>query len=772
MIQDRLLSESWTVHCTGAVQGVGFRPGVARLARRYGLDGLVTNVAGEVQIVVQGQRENLQSFVEALHSMPLPIRLDRVEITMALAGPHKRFEITDSTDTEGTRVNIPADQSICDQCIAELFDPLNRRYGYSQIACNSCGPRLTSLLSLPFDRERTTFVAFAPCLDCLSEYTDPDSRRFHGQLIACAKCGPRASLVGSDLRDDQIAACAAERIAAGEVGLIKGLAGVHMVCLADNDSAVRTLRLLKRRPVKPFAVMMGSVNSGRRCASVSKIAEKLLMSPERPIVVVPIRDKSTIADSVTFGLSTIGMLLPSSGFYAQVLRRLEEHHHILCGLICTSANTSGQNVPRALSKTEPHLVAGVSFQVDHDREILFPCDDSVYLDAEDSFVPARLGRGSTPMVINGGVAQASAIGLSFGPKANVCTMDEDFATLWPHAGAQLFNTREQFQELIRTVKNLSRHSPIVAGVDLAMSDTFVGWVRAEGWAIERVQHHHGHAVAVAIEHQLIPNPSLLGLICDGYGLGSDGVGWGGELIEFDFSAFRRKASVRAVNHPMGVDRRPRLLAHSFLQHAGIHKALRDVLVPLSAAECKVSTAVFDGRMPGAVGGSTGRLFDAVSALLGLSQSADYEGQPAILLEQLALTYLRNSPVVPNSFPRFAISEVGEDLILDERPFFCGIAPLVGTLPSAAIALWFHLVLADGLVELIVRTATSKDKIHAVVLAGGCMQNQILSSRLQFLLGRLGISCHKPVRIPANDGGLALGFARIAGFRNGAAATGY
>lgn len=757
--------ETWSVFCSGVVQGVGFRPAVANLAARHRITGVVANIDGDVLIKIQGRTSDLQSFVGDLLQLPSPVRLEQPRIVRSLEGLFTTFEIETSVQTGQVRAEITPDQAICSECATELRDLRNRRFGYSQIACNQCGPRFGSIISLPFDRVNTTYADFDFCDNCRAEYLSANSRRFHGQLISCPICGPRVSILGSAIPDDQVAGEVAHRIMRGEIGLIKGLSGVHLVCRADSEAAVGRVRCAKVRPVKPFAVMVPSLSHARRLAYLTKESEGLLQSAIRPVVVAPRREAACLAGSVGRGLLTIGIMLPSSGFYVQLLENLERELGERCGLICTSANISGQSVPAQIEHVESSIASSVDFQVDHSRRILTSSDDSVFLATADPIRPIRLGRGSTPLVMRSDAPMAvPSIGLAHGSKATICTMDTHRTTLWPHLGSGLFNTHEQFRAAIEAISGLSLFSPRVVGVDLGLPEPFIGWTRAEGWAVERIQHHHAHAVAVAVEHGLIPRPSIIALVCDGFGVGSDGTGWGGEVLEFNFSSFRRLGCVRSAHHPPGIDRRTALLAHSFLIHAEVPQLQRDRLVPLSSIEIKLSGAVFEGRISGVQGGSTGRLFDAVSALLGLSEVAAYEGHAAVLLEQLAGTYSGSRQYPPAGFPRFQVVKKGELYVLDERPFFAGLARLVGSLPRSEVAYWFHVVLAKGFFELIGCALTSRTEPPPIVLAGGCMQNNLFVQSLSKLLTVHGYRYYLSERIPLNDGGLSVGLARIAGAR--------
>ncbi len=764
-MQPAPLVETWIILCTGIVQGVGFRPAVANLAIAHRITGKVANVDGNVLVEVQGRSENLRAFVEALRKLPPPVELDPLSVEKSVAKQLSTFEIAASHQTGQVRVDITPDQAICSECVDELRDTQNRRFGYTQIACNRCGPRFGSLISLPFDRENTTYSGFEPCPVCRAEYSSPDSRRFHGQLVSCPTCGPRASIRSSETPDHRVASDVAQRLARGELGLIKGLSGVHLVCRADDEAAVIRIRRAKSRPTKPFAVMVRSLSNARRLAILTEGAEALLESAVRPVVVARRQNSAHVAGSVAEGLLTIGLMLPSGGFYIQLLERLEIEHGIACGLVCTSANISGQTIPAGLEHVEASVAALADFQVDHDRKILTPCDDSVFLATAESITPIRLGRGSTPLVLRSNVPQVSAIGLAYGPKAAICSMESKHATLWQHLGSGLFNTREQFRAAISAVGKVSLITPKVAGIDLGMPEPFIGWVRSEGWVVERIQHHHAHAASVAVEHGLMPEPSIIGVICDGYGLGSDGTGWGGEVIEFDFATFRRLGGLRLAHHPSGVDRRLALLAHSFLSHADVPRSLRESLVPLSEVEAKLILAVSEGRVSGVRGGSTGRLFDCVSALLGLSSMSTYEGQAAILLEQLASTHIVTQRR-PSNFPGFLVTDIGGMHILDDRPFFAALAPLLPVLSSSTVAYWFHVVLAEGFFALIQAATASQAKRVPVVLAGGCMQNSLFVKSLTQLLSDHGYKYYLPERLPANDGGVSVGLARIAGVRFG------
>ncbi|MGI9123625.1 MAG: carbamoyltransferase HypF, partial [Mycobacterium sp.] len=620
---------------TGVVQGVGFRPAVARIAARYGLNGWVYNDAGSVHCELQGPAGDVDAAIAALAQSPPPMaRIDNLTVTALDPCGGTGFSIIDSQDDDGSRTLVPPDIAVCADCLGEMRDPADRRFGHPFITCTNCGPRYTVITDLPYDRPATTMAGFSMCAACAAEYNDPADRRYHAQTIACGDCGPSLSAPLADVAD---------AVLAGKVVAIKGIGGFHLACRADDATVVTLLRNRKNRPAKPFAVMVADLEAAHAIAEIDDAAAAALTSPAAPIVLVPGR-AGAVSDSVAPGLTDLGVMLA----YSPV-------HHLLFDLlgrlplVMTSANQGGS--PIVYRDENLDWIDGLADAVlTHDRPIHVPCEDSVItLDDEGRQLPLRRSRGYAPLPATVTAPGQDVILATGGDlKTTFCLMsgagpdDRRHAHLSSHLG-DMADPRTQvcFSSALDHLGFMTGQRPTVIACDMHPGYATTAWARraAAGRPGLAVQHHHAHAVSLLADHHRLGTP-MLAVTFDGTGYGPDGTIWGGELLAIgdDPAEFTRAGHLAPFALPggEGAVREPARIALDLLSRAG-QEWTPDL--PPVAAVGEAGLHVLAQQIPRGLRcvptTSMGRLFDAVASLLGVCQQVSYEGQAAVELEHLA-----------------------------------------------------------------------------------------------------------------------------------------
>ncbi len=728
-----------SIRVRGRVQGVGFRPFVYAQARRLGLTGYVLNDRDGVLTEVQG--EGVDALVAALRDLAPPLsRIDSIEVeAIALVRAESSFIVASSALGGALHTEIGPDVGVCADCRRELFDPADRRHRYPFITCTHCGPRFTICARLPYDRPQTSLAAFPLCPACEREYTDPGNRRFHAESTACAVCGPRLSL-------DPRAILA--HLRQGEIVAIKGIGGYHLVCDARNTDAVERLRSRKQREAKPLAVMVANLASAQALAEVDASESMLLTSRERPIVVLRARAGNGIAASVSQDLPTLGLMLP----YTPI-------HYLLChaaagepdgsnwldqpqplALVMTSANPHGEPLVHTDGEARERLAGIADLIVDHDRPILVRCDDSVMrvVDARPSFI--RRARGFTPEPIDLGADGPSVLGVGAFLKNTVCITRGREAFVSQHIGD--LDNAEARRFLGETVAHLQRIldvQPESAVCDWHPDFPSSEFARQLGLPLTPVQHHHAHVGAVAAEHGI--TGALLGLALDGYGYGTGGQAWGGELLRVDGASFERLGHLHPLAQPGG-DRCARetwrcaaAALHALGRSGEIISRFKDEsLAPL------VLQLLDRGLAPPT--SSAGRWFDAACGLLGLHWHSQYEGQAPMALEA-AFT---DAQIVDGGW---AI-EAG---VLDLRRLLAALAE--PGLDARSGSNRFHGTLIAALADWVVQAASATG-LRQVALSGGCLLNRVLAEGLSSALRQRGLLPLLPRLLPPNDGAISLG----------------
>ena len=753
----------------GAVQGVGFRPFVYRLARELGLTGWVCNDAQGVLIEVQGDAELVAQFQQRLRSDAPPLaRVEQVQATAQTNSSHEDgFQILAS---RGGAVStaIPPDTATCADCLAELFDPADRRHRYGFINCTQCGPRYTLTRALPYDRAQTSMSVFPQCPSCLGEYTDPAHRRFHAEPNACPACGPVLALVdaqGRPLPDGQEDAIASTltRLMAGQIVAIKGLGGFHLACDARNADAVARLRERKHRDEKPFAVMLANVTSAQAWVQADAEALALLAAAERPIVLLPRQaTQRTALAGVAPGLHTLGVMLPCTPIQYLLFHEaagrpsgstwLQESQPLV--LVMTSANPGGEPLVMGNEEALQRLQGLADAWLLHNRDIVARCDDSV-LRLVSGGAPQfiRRARGYTPRPIKLARSGPSVLATGAWLKNTVCITRGDEAFLSPHIGS-LDNaaTCSALEEMVGHLCGVLDVKPQAVAHDKHpdfFSTRFaLQWAEQHGAHSFAVQHHHAHVAAVVAEHG--HQGPVLGLALDGVGLGADGSAWGGELLWVDGSHCQRLGHLAPIAMPGGdtAAREPWRMAAAALHGAGQGGQIAARFGGRPAAVAVAQMLRQDLRCPPTT--SLGRWFDAAAGMLGVREFSAFEGQAAMLLEALAAT----APVPETPDELMPLSSTG---VLDPTPLLARLSTESNPVHGAAL---FHQALVQGLARWVLQ-ASAQAATRTVALGGGCFLNQVLTGRLVPVLEAAGLRVLQARQAPPNDGAIALGQAWVA-----------
>ncbi len=765
------------VEVTGVVQGVGFRPAVARIAARRGLTGSVSNESGVVRCEFEGAADAVAAAIAEVGAGPTPLsRVDAVVTVELQCRNDSGFVIAASRVGGTARTIIPSDVATCPSCQAELRDPGNRRYGHPFITCTDCGPRYTVITDLPYDRDATTMAGFAMCEACRGEYTDPTDRRFHAETIACPDCGPRLEFRGIVGRpvpghmpgDDPITAAAAA-LRAGKIVAIKGIGGYHLACRADHDEPVELLRSRKGRPDKPFAVMVAGLDEAARLVDFGDAARQALAAPTAPVVIAPRNAGSRaagsrVADAVAPRLADLGVMIAYTPIHHLLFDRLGP-----LPLVMTSANTSGSPILFRDSDIDSDIddrLDGIADAVlTHDRRIVVPCEDSVVRADGDAVIPIRRSRGYAPMPVTGVASPVPLVATGGDLKTTFCLLGRDgHAHMSAHLGDMSDpRTQRSFTDALDHLQQMTAVTAAAIACDMHPRYATTAWAHraAAGREVVEVQHHHAHAVALLAEHGLLGTPAVV-LTFDGTGYGTDGVVWGGEFLALgtDPSVFTRVAHLAEFALPGGDNavREPSRIALDLLWRSGI--GALDDLHPVTTVGDLGLRIIAQQRAKGLgcpTTTSMGRLFDGVSALLGICAHVTYEGQAAIELEACA----RRSVPDSAALDRMAIDQDTIPGVLDHRGIIAHLAAgLRAGRDRADLAATFQQwVIAES--ARVAADAAHRLGIDTVGLTGGVFANTALRRGIGATLEQRGLRVLTHATVPPNDGGLALGQACVA-----------
>lgn len=719
-ITHRVASYRLRVTLRGAVQGVGFRPFVFRLATSLGLTGWVRNSSAGLVVEVEGASPALEEFLLRLERErpPHALVLTREVAYLAPAG-FTGFEIQASDDTDEKTAALLPDLATCPACLAELFDPADRRYRYPFTNCTLCGPRYTIILDIPYDRPNTTMRDFSLCPDCAREYHDPADRRFHAQPIACPVCGPQL--------DGSIAE-AARRLAAGQIVALKGIGGFQLLADGTNPEAVRRLRERKHREAKPLALMMASLEMVRRHCRLSEAEETLLRSPAAPIVLLDPRPDHGIAPNVAPGSPCFGVMLPYSPL-----------HHLLLGefprpVVATSGNRSDEPIAIENEEARRRLGEIADFFLMHNRPIARPCDDSVARLTRGRETVVRRARGYAPLPVPVARPLPPVLAVGAHLKNTVAIAVGRQVIVSQHIGdLDTFEARQSFERAIDDLCRLYRFRPELVACDLHPDYASTLWARRCGLPVAAVQHHHAHLAACAAENDV--RPPYLGVAWDGTGYGLDGTVWGGEFFLVEDGRFERIAHLRPFRLPGG----DAAIRECWRAAAGV---LFELGLPVGGPP--LVRRMLENKINSPLTTSVGRLFDAVASLAGLAQENRFEGQAALELER-AIAGCRSEEAYPLRGGDWG--PLVEALLAD----------VSRGVPCDLIAARFHNALAGWILATARRAG-----VRQIMMSGGVFQNRYLVERAAERLESWGFAVYTHQRIPANDGGIALGQAVLAG----------
>jgi hydrogenase maturation protein HypF len=760
------------VRVEGIVQGVGFRPFVYSLATSLGLGGLVGNDVDGVFAEVEGPRADVQAFLVSLAREAPPLaRIERITTTSMQPRGTASFSIAASEAGFQRRTLVSADTATCADCLAEMNDPGDRRFGYPFINCTNCGPRFTIVRDVPYDRPLTTMAGFVMCDRCAAEYHDPADRRFHAQPTCCPACGPTLSLLdpgGKELPGQPLAA-AADLLRQGRVLAVKGLGGYHLAVDASSEAAAATLRERKVREDKPFAVMVPDVAAARRSCEVDETAAALLTSRRRPIVLLPRLPRPGVAAAVAPGNRQLGVMLPYTPLHCLLLACFGRP------VVLTSGNTSDEPIVYRDSEAAERLDGIADAFLTHDRAIQVRTDDSVVRPFRGRETVIRRSRGYVPEPLRVHTRFPRPV-LACGAelKNTFCLGKDNHAFVSHHIGdLENAETLRSFTEGIEHFRRLFDITPEVVAHDLHpeyLSTKYAMDVGAlAGAELVGVQHHHAH-VASCLADNGADGP-VIGVAFDGTGYGTDGTIWGGEFLIADLAGFERGAHLAPVPMPGGAAaiRQPWRMAAAYLDAAFAGGAPDDLDVAVRNQKAwPYVLTIARRRLNSPVTSSAGRLFDAVAAILGVRDAINYEGQAAVELEQLA------DPGERGTY-RAAISAAAGAGPVAARAFAAGEGPLqiagadlvlavaedlaAGT-DRDVIAARFHNGVAGLITDCCLRLR-DRHGLSAVALSGGVFQNLLL---LHATVGRLqghGFQVLTHSRVPCNDGGISLGQAVVA-----------
>lgn len=808
------------ISVTGVVQGVGFRPFVYGLAKRLDLRGWVRNTSGGVEILVEGDRLQVERFVHSLKTeAPALARIETISITSGFPDANlQTFNIQPSTAVEGAFQPVSPDVAICPECQRELFDPDDRRHLYPFINCTHCGPRFTIIKDLPYDRRATTMADFAMCDSCRREYEDPSNRRFHAQPVACPDCGPcvylqlstKDSLANIDLRLHAILK-ARRLLHEGRILAVKGLGGFHLACDAKNKKAVQELRQRKGRLGKPFALMAANLDVVQTHCELTEAERELIAGKEKPIVVLNRKKGARLPDDLAPGMDTLGVMLP----YTPLHHLLLDQRDLTLArepapklLVMTSGNFNEEPIAAENQDALERLAPLADAFLLHDRDIHVRCDDSVVrLDdgprgidhagktahrphpsgTMSSIVFLRRSRGYAPYPVHLPIGTTPTLAVGGELKNTFCLAREKYAFLSHHIGdMENAETYESFEQGVEHLSRLFRVTP-----ELIAHDLHPGYFTtkyAEGIAdIPRiaVQHHHAHIASCMADNGLTDRKAI-GLSFDGTGYGTDGTIWGGEVLLASYADFERFARLEPLPLPGGdsATRHPWRIAVGYAHFLGIEIADLPFLQTIKKPELRIVRQQVDKKLNAPLTSSMGRLFDAVASLSGVRSDVAYEAQAAMELEVLSKPFISDAEPYPYAIapchsegakrPKNLLQAEGETLRFAQSDNDCSIGirefldavvrDVRGNAPAGVIGARFHKTIADMSIDICKR-ARAQTSLNEVALSGGVWQNQILLNLVRDGLEAEGFTVFTHKQVPANDGGLALGQAVIANYKS-------
>ncbi len=750
---------------SGIVQGVGFRPFIYRIAVANGLTGYVLNRGDAgVEVLLEGDAQQIERFMHDFTAQKPPLaQIDQVRRT-ELSGKNEytTFSIHHSSkEAELSGSIIPPDIAICNQCLKELRDPKDPRYEYFFITCTDCGPRFTIIEHLPYDRENTTMREFPLCGFCQKEFDTPANRRFHAQTVACPTCGPKVYLTtnkGEPVQTSDPVRTAGKLLSAGKILAVKGYGGFHIASSTVLEKPLSRLRETKHRREKPFAIMAKNLQAAQAFAEVGSKEQELLTSPQRPIVLLNKNKNYNLSPLVAPHLHNVGVMLPYTGLHYMLFDQVAD-----AAFVMTSANPPNQPIVKDNQEALKTLGETVDYFLFHNRKIAHRCDDSVMRTHGDRQVFIRRSRGYAPAPIRLKTkSKRCVVGLGGELNNTSCLLFEDKAFVSQHIGdVENVETRSFLQEATSHLKRLTNCKAEAVACDLHPKFTTTNLAKemaeADGLPLVQVQHHHAHAAALLVEHGL---EEIVAITCDGYGYGSDGEAWGGEILHCTLESTEFQRAGHLEPQPLlGGDlasRYPVRLAAGMLANAEVNidewLMKNSGRLPHGELEAKLILNQLEKGASTIKTTSCGRVLDAVSALLGLCDVRSYEGEPAMKLESAAIVgkdRLNLEPQISGG-------------VLDTTYMLRSIYDNYGKVSTADLAYSAHAYLAKGLAKLAVEKA-QEHGVKAVGFTGGAACNQILAQLMRDAVEVAGLQFFVNEAVPAGDGGVSFGQAVVAGF---------
>lgn len=750
---------------TGRVQGVGFRPFIYFVANKYGIVGTVQNNVDCVTIIAEGQEKSLLAMIKEIKLSPPSLsKINDVHITEVAPSFYRGFIIRPSEVSGDAFPWITADAAMCKDCLDELIDPKNKRYRYPFINCTQCGPRYTITYKLPYDRPNTTMAPFEMCSSCRDEYDDPTNRRHHAQPICCPQCGPALLLYNKRkqiIAENQAAVTeAVQQLKQGKIVGIKGIGGYHIAGDASQEHTVNQIRKRKNRPQRPFAIMAKSLEIARELCHISKQQEKILMSPHMPIVILHKKSNCVLPENLSPGLSTLGIMLP----YTPLHTLLFSEGDLKC-LVMTSANPLGYPI---LYKDESleRLLEMCDFVLTHNREIFLPIDDSVVQSDGEQMMPIRGARGFVPDPIQTLSNLDGIIALGGQQKNTFAIGREETIILSPHIG-DLNN-----EEMIRFFQQQLQHYQKWFGVQgkyiaIDQHPLYVTKFLAQDFdgQVISTQHHHAHLVSCMTENKL--EHPCLGIILDGTGYGDDGCIWGFEFLYGNAASVERLGHLQYTPLPGGekaVEQPWRNAVGMLLHHWSEEgKELAMTLFPEKKKEINIIEQMIKSRINSPMAGTCGRLFDAVSAILGICVQSTYDGEASIKLSD----YMNREPSHPHHDEKAYSFHINKD---KNNQFLLDVSPMINQIIQdklnnvelLTIIQAFHQTIVLCCVEMIQKISEERPDLgRNVVLSGGSFQNHYLASEIKRRLQHENFHVYTHQKVPCNDGGLSVGQLMIA-----------
>ena len=756
---------TWRIRVYGIVQGVGFRPTVSRHATSNGICGTVCNKGPYVEIYAQGQKKQMEGFLKALEVQPPKraaiLKINTEDVTAETDMHFETFDIIESEKTKG-EIFVSPDIAICEECKEEMYDPKDRRYLHPFINCTCCGPRLTILDALPYDRERTSMKEFPMCPDCAEEYEDETTRRYDAQPVCCNKCGPEVYLIGRSERGRDAITYTRRMISEGKIVAIKGIGGFHLCCDATNEEAVQRLRTLKRRPAKPFAVMAKDESVVKRECVVTPEQEMILTGHQKPILLLDKENGGRLAPSIAPGNPKVGVMLP----YAPVqllIFQYDDGIKMPDILVMTSGNTSGAPICREDTEAVAELSHLCDAMLSHNRKIRIRADDTVMDFYKNEPYMIRRSRGYAPlpfMISTDWKGKVLAVGGEL--KNTFCIGVDSRFYPSPYVGdLEDLRTVKALQETIQRFQTLLEVHPQVVVCDLHPKYNSTVVAEELGYPIVKVQHHYAHILSCMVENDC--QEPVIGVAFDGTGYGTDGTIWGGEILLADYEDFTRFGNITPflqIGGDVSAKEGWRIAVSMIYGYTKDRELAGEIMKKLdlcSEKESKVQFAMADRKLNAVLSTSVGRLFDAVSAILGIRHKSSFEGEASMALEFAAEAYeqkdheqKQNEKIDP------LIYEEDGHVILNTQLLVQRIveAKLQGA-DSGRLAYWFHEILAEQITAVCVEARNVSGRQKAV-LSGGVFQNRLLLRLTEERLTEEGFEVLRHRMVPPNDGGIAVG----------------